>query len=190
MQRRKMVNDDVMNAYMKLLQSREESISSVEGRKMSICLPTTFYSNIENFGVSDARRKYRRRFESIAEADKLVIPINIDNVHWVLVIVSIPEKRITIIDSMRGEDEEVFPSKIRDFLNLFDCFSRHSWTLEKAHVPDHSHQPNTNQWDCGLFVLFYSDFILQKKKIGFNEAWVSASRNYVASCILKNLILA
>jgi hypothetical protein len=190
LQRRKMVNDDVMNAYMKLLQSREESISSVEGRKMSICLPTTFYSNIENFGVSDARRKYRRRFESIAEADKLVIPINIDNVHWVLVIVSIPEKRITIIDSMRGEDEEGFPSKIRDFLNLFDCFSRHSWTLEKAHVPDHSHQPNTNQWDCGLFVLFYSDFILQKKKIGFNEAWVSASRNYVASCILKNLILA
>jgi hypothetical protein len=83
-----------------------------------------------------------------------------------------------------------FPSKIRDFLILFDCFSRHSWTLEKAHVPDHSHQPNTNQWDCGLFVLFYSDFILQKKKIGFNEAWVSASRNYVASCILKNLILA
>ena len=86
---------------------------------------------------------------------------------------------------MRGEDEGVFPrSKIRDFLNLFDCFSRHSSTLEKAHVPDHSHQPNTNQWDCGLFVLFYSDFILQKKKI---EALVSAIRNYVASCILKIL---
>ena len=84
----------------------------------------------------------------IAEADKLVIPIKIDNVHWVLVIVSIPEKQITIIDFMRGEDEEGFPSKIRDFLNLFDCFSRHS-SLEKAHVPDHSHQPNTNQWDCG-----------------------------------------
>ena len=125
-----------------------------------------------------------------AEADKLVIPINIDNVHWVLVIVSIPEKQITIIDFMRGEDEEGFPSKIRDFFNLFDCFSSHSWTLEKAQVPDHSHQPNTNQWDYGLFLLFYSDFILQKKKIGFDEAWVSASRNYVASCILKNRILA
>ena len=86
----------------------------------------------------------------------------------------------TNIDSIRGDDEEGFPSKIRDFLNLFD---RHSWTLEKAHVPDHSHQPNTNQWDCGLFVLFYSDFVLQKKKIGFNEAWVSASRNYIASCM-------
>ena len=95
-----------------------------------------------------------------------------------LVIVSIPEKWITIIDSMRGEDEKRFPSKIRDFLNsLFHCFSRHdSWTLEKAHVHDHSHQPNTNQWDCGLFVLFNSDFILQKKKIEFNEAWVSASQ--------------
>ena len=90
---------------------------------------------------------------------------------------------------MQGEDEEGFPRIICDFLNLFDCFSRHSWTLEKAHVPDHSHQPNTNTWDCGLFVLFYYDFILQKKKIGFNEAWVSASRNYVASCILNTRIL-
>jgi len=42
LQRRNMVNDDVMNAYIKLLQSREESISTMEGRTMSICLPTKF----------------------------------------------------------------------------------------------------------------------------------------------------
>ena len=90
---------------------------------MSICLPTTFYLNIKDFGVLDAQEKYMRRFESIAEADKLFIPINIDNAHWVFV--SIPEKRITIIDSMRGGeagDKEAgfLPSKIRYFfLNLF-----------------------------------------------------------------------
>ena len=51
MQRRKVLNDDAMNAYIKLLQSREESFATMEGRKMSICLPTTFYLNIEDFGV-------------------------------------------------------------------------------------------------------------------------------------------
>ena len=133
MQRRKVLNNDAMNAYIKLVQSREKNFATM---------------------------------------------------------VFVSEKRIAIIDSMREGDEEGFPSIIRDVLNLFDCFSRHSMTLEKAHVPDDSHQPSTNEWDCGLFVLYYSDFILQQKKIGFNEIWVSASRNYYfASCILNNRIL-
>ena len=99
------------------------------------------------------------------------------NVHWVLVIVSIPEKWITIIDSMRGEDEKRFPSKIRDFLNsLFHCFSRgHSWTLEKAHLRINQIQIN------GIVVYFYYSilisFVKRRKldltKLGFQQVEIT-----------------
>jgi hypothetical protein len=102
--------------------------------------------------------KAGRRDKFLEDYDLVVMPVNIDKVHWILAVIDIKERCIRTCDSL-GVRRFGVVQKIRGFvLGLYtECgkteqdFKRDIW----RHVP-HSVPQQANGDDCGVFTLMFA----------------------------------
>ena len=110
------------------------------------------------------RKKYRLK-KSFLSFEKLFIPINVDNIHWILVVVKLEEKEISYLDSLRNKSNGGKYIKhvlmfLEDEFNSMNedkdvQFEPSQWKLQN--VVDNPHQKDSNS--CGVYVCVYADLI-------------------------------
>ena len=175
------LNDEVINLYCKLiiieLQNKGEKIHIFNSNFME-----KLYSD-EGIVYDNVKRWSRFVIRGdIFELDKLFIPININNNHWILAVIFIKEKRIQIYDSMLAPGTR-YLSRLFEYLKCEfqekknSIGSWHNWQL----VPCNYDTPKQlNGYDCGVFVCMFIHFIADNRELLFNQNDVNNYRNFIA----------
>lgn len=119
------LNDELMNAYMALINEREDrywnSVESgekepIDGRPRSYCFNTFFFTRLGEDSIQPSENTYdykgvsrwtKRAKVDILELDNVIVPINVGRNHWILVIIDIEEKTLFFIDSLYRRDRTV-----------------------------------------------------------------------------------
>jgi Ulp1 family protease len=145
-----------------MVSNNDKLLSSAEpSRKRSRIFNTFFYTKLISASGSysyEAVAGWTRTLD-IFELDKILIPINVDNRHWIVVKVSMTKKLIQLYDPMGGHnsDPEPYFHQILRFLSdehldkkggaVLPEFSSWRLVLQDTQLPM---QPNA--YDCGVFV--------------------------------------
>lgn len=158
----KWLNDELFQYFTEMVSNNDKLLSSAEpSRKRSRIFNTFFYTKLISASGSysyEAVAGWTRTLD-IFELDKILIPINVDNQHWIVVMVSMTKKLIQLYDPMGGHnsDPEPYFHQILRFLSdehldkkggaVLPEFSSWRLVLQDTQLPM---QPNA--YDCGVFV--------------------------------------
>jgi len=85
------LNDEVINEYMKLLNN-----------KTSVCLQTFFFTKLEQSPSASSRMLLKAiRKQNTEAVECLLVPVNKNQLHWILFAVLPTHQTIFVLDSMR-----------------------------------------------------------------------------------------
>jgi Ulp1 family protease len=156
------INDECINAYMKLLENRV----SIENRPdRPYFFNSFFYAKYmnPNEGGHDGVKTWTTKREGKADLftrSAVIFPINNNNVHWTLAVAHMKHKCIVYYDSMGATGKEVVGNLFR-YLEQ-EHLARKSIPLEDgwriAYTTDTIPQQN-NCHDCGAFLMFNANLI-------------------------------
>ena len=188
------ITDDVVNFYCKLLTDRDTKlVQSQLHKKPNIFLSSFFYSLLErNMKVKHFVEKKEKNLNiNIFQADKVYIPININNIHWLMVVIMMKAQVIEAYDSKHklfiNERHEAL-QKILNFVgstyeDTYNSTLPTSWRLNhgKRTIP---RQNNDN--DCGAFMLSFLDMNSVGDDLNFTQGNISNFRKRIQLSIITN----
>jgi sentrin-specific protease 1 len=200
----KWLDDELINFYVELLSERDINLSAkYPDRKKSVYFNTFFIEKLTGASKSEfiyenvKKWLHKRKSNTcIFECDKVFVPINITQSHWVLVVIFVQEKRIAYFNSLRGSKEydgTVFVDALLKWVkeeanteNL--AFDSSEWTLQyEGESPQQD-----NGCDCGIFVLMLIDFFTDSLEVDANcftqEIVTNTSRRKLANDIFKGCL--
>ncbi|XP_060775724.1 uncharacterized protein LOC132885264 [Neoarius graeffei] len=167
------LSDEVIDAYIHhLLQQHKEAIFH-----LSAVVASALFFN------GQFRCLHKMKFPA---EDVWLCPVNV-TAHWILVVVNMAEKSLTVIDPMGNED--AYNRKIlrnwRNFLrNRTSEESKYAWTVKTM---NHNNQMDGSS--CGVLVLKYTEELLQSGHIYDVQTTaeaVSGHRMSIACSLLKH----
>ena len=106
------LNDEVINYYLLMIRERSMNPGTfINSKKPHSKGPTKklprihafntfFYALLSERGYQGVRRWTKKAKVNLFDLDKVVIPVNRGNQHWVLCVVNVSQKRIEYYDSM------------------------------------------------------------------------------------------
>lgn len=148
-----MLNDECINAYMKILQQRANNM----GAKIWF-MNSNFYGFLKTEGYDKVSRWTKN--VDIFDKDKIVFPIHFeDKKHWTLGIINMRDRRFEYYDSLSGLDEkysETMSLYIQmEAMNKEKKFDILNWNKTKVNG---TYLPlQNNGIDCGVFVCQYAE---------------------------------
>ncbi|GJD05669.1 Sentrin-specific protease 2 [Galdieria sulphuraria] len=163
------LNDEVINFYMSLLQERNEKSICDNGYSKCLFLSSFFFIKLLSGGHYDynAVRKWTHHV-NVFEYDKVIIPINIKNCHWILAVIDIEGKRFICLDSIRGSHMKRLQA-LRQWLydeyrtKLGLKLETDKYSFEQPDVPRQS-----NVDDCGVFCCKFAHYVSSNWKLTFS----------------------
>jgi Ulp1 family protease len=175
------LNDEIINAYFKLLQRRNVSERIAGLRVPRIFVVSTFlYEKLTEPKGADRQREYdfsnvarwaRRTGMKIAEYDRIFFPINVGENHWILVVAFVNEKVVQAYDSFGHSQWEVSNTILRylqdEWAQQHEGASLQGWSVSLDAVSDLPMQ--TNNFDCGVFVCMYADYLSENLPFTFTK---------------------
>jgi hypothetical protein len=140
MKRGHIIDDQIINSSLAILQADVKNI------KIKIMDSNCFGNKDKELTRSEIEaRLYRFEPEFTTKYEKMLFPININNVHWVLIVIDIIKKQIRYRDSL----EDFSKSYMCSVLNqVFSSADEKPWEV----VMILGGQINTSN-DCGIFVV-------------------------------------
>ena len=187
------LNDEVVQFVLINLKKEADQ----QGRKC-LMMSTHFYTKLCNIGDKSARLNgvynfnnfrslflRRKRLQDLLRMDKVLFPINVGYMHWILVVAYIPERRIRIMDTYH-EDYVKEMEDIHRFLVDYEMRlhgEKSVWTL----VYDQSDVPiQYNGSDCGACVCLTAESIVKGWPLyQYSEQQVNRFRELTAIQILQ-----
>lgn len=183
------LNDEVINLYLVLLKEREQR----DPRKFLKChfCNTFFYKKLiggrSGYDYKSVRRwtTQRKLGYCLIECDKIFIPIH-KEIHWCLAVINKKDEKFQYLDSLGGRDKQVMTVLARYFVDEVKDKSGKdidvsSWKQE--FVEDLPEQKNG--YDCGVFMIKYSDFYSRDVGLCFNQEHMPYFRRRTAKEILR-----
>ncbi|KAL8121571.1 ubiquitin-like-specific protease ESD4 [Apium graveolens] len=183
------LNDEVINLYLVLLKEREQR----DPQKFLKChfFNTFFYKKLiggrGGYDYKSVRRwtTQRKLGYCLFECDKIFIPIH-KEIHWCLAVINKKDEKFQYLDSLRGRDKQVMKVLARYFVDeVKDKSGKEidvsSWKQE--FVEDLPEQQNG--YDCGVFMIKYSDFYSKDVGLCFNQEHMPYFRRRTAKEILR-----
>ena len=171
------VNDVIVNALFKLLSlANEDSMSLVDAQRPSFYLSSFFFEKLLHGGSFSYGNVWRwsRNFPNsdVFSLDKLFIPYNISNSHWVFVVIFLSEKKTCYYDSMHL-DGTIFTKSSLKFLEMEwkrkrrigDDFDPKDWSL--VNIKNCLIQGNNN--DCGILVSLCAYCLTKGVPMNYNQ---------------------
>ncbi|OIR57685.1 MAG: Ulp1 protease [Amphiamblys sp. WSBS2006] len=143
------LNDEVVNFFFQLIQERSESKT-----RKCFCFNSFFFTKLTTCGV-DSVMRWNAGFE---KCDAALIPVNIGNTHWTLLMWCRKRASLFFYDSLQsGLDEETVSL-------LVGYFRRHNLSVA-FHLLDGPAQKNT--FDCGVFMCAAAESLSLGRKMYF-----------------------
>lgn len=194
------LNDEAVNFYMCMLQERDVVKCRLDPHRRPSHFFNTFFraklreNNIFSF---DQVKRWSKKFDVFA-MDKIFVPINISNMHWVLAVIFVQKRVIRYYDALNARSAHNscrFHSKdLKMWLEMehrdkkgVDLPERAAW---KAINIIRNIPLQTNGYDCGLFVLRFADLLSDDipLKDSFSQKDMFAFREMVALFIMNGML--
>lgn len=192
---RRWLNDEVLNAFISLVNARNaqafRSVDMHQSERWRLSRPRTyvfntfFYTRLmcPGYDYNGVKRWPRRANVDIASLDLVLVPINIDNFHWVLAAVDARRRRFVYFDSMCNPDS----TKVLKNLRRWYCdelsatkgaaalarLSISSW----ADVENPAWLPQQrDSGSCGVYSMYLADYLELGKLPKFTDEHVTVLR--------------
>ncbi|PKA58429.1 Ubiquitin-like-specific protease ESD4 [Apostasia shenzhenica] len=183
------LNDEVINLYLELLKEREKRVP----KKFLKChfFNTFFYKKLTS-GTQDYDFKAVRRWTTqrklgyaLIDCDKIFVPVH-KEIHWCLAVINVKDNSFQYLDSLGGMDNFVltvlaryFKDEMRDKSAMeIDTTSWKKESIDKLPL-------QKNGWDCGMFMLKYTDFYSRGLEFSFSQEHMPYFRKRTALEILR-----
>ena len=161
------LNDELINYFGALVSSCDHQLSLAgRSRKKSTVFSTFFYSKLmgsDGIYDYDSIKRWNKDVD-IFKLDKVLIPINENQLHWIVVKVSVSEKSIELYDPMgQRPNPQLYLNHVFHFIKDEHLMRKgevlpdaSSWRLITLQDPELPTQPNG--FDCGVFVSVFIYF--------------------------------
>ena len=195
------LNDELMNSFVALLNHRAKLLcsSSVGGTAARTLAPRTYVFNtfffsrlIERAGFYDYNGVRTWGFKNglnIGAVDLVMMPVNVGNLHWVLVVIDLQARRFQYFDSMHGGGASSILSTARRWLTdevaarLGEDVSQ-SWKIEEWEgVMDVGLPRQSDGGSCGVFVLAAADCFSLGASLCFSQEDMPVLRQRVSAML-------
>jgi len=182
---RRWLFDEAINSYMALLQirtDRRRTLDEMAGGGTNVRAPSHFWGSFFIEKLKSCRRSTVRKNQmermtdkvtsvqgDIFQLDKMVMPVNIANGHWALIVAYMQEQKLRSFDSMNGDHSE----DMKMLLDLFEAeaqrlpvdFDRSKWsTGRERDVPKQG-----NCSDCGVFLCAFASHVVDATDFPFAQ---------------------
>ncbi|KAJ6828393.1 putative ubiquitin-like-specific protease 1B [Iris pallida] len=183
------LNDEVLNLYLELLKERELRVP----KRFLKChfFNTFFYKKLisgKNGYDFNAVRRWttkRKLGYCLIECDKIFVPIHKD-IHWCLAVINIKDKTFQYLDSLGGVDTTVLEVLARYFMDEVKDKSDKQIDISSWKQQNVDNLPmQKNVFDCGMFMLKYTDFYSRGLDLHFSQEHMGYFRKRTAKEILK-----
>ncbi|KAG1338685.1 ubiquitin-like-specific protease ESD4 [Cocos nucifera] len=183
------LNDEVINVYLELLQERERR---EPGKFLKCHFFNTFFYKKLNSGRNGYDFKAVRRWTTqkklgygLIEYDKIFVPVHKD-IHWCLAVINVKNETLQYLDSLGGMDTVVLRVLATYFMDEVKDKSdkQIDTTLWKQESVDNL-PLQKNGWDCGMFMLKYTDFYSRGLSLSFSQEHMEYFRKRTAKEILR-----
>jgi hypothetical protein len=127
----------------------------------------------------------------VFDTDKIIIPVNLNNAHWVVAVVNNGKKRIEIFDSLGGGNMSL-KKNLLQWLQEEHMTRRGStlpseWTVWSPPA-DSSFPRQRNGYDCGVFTCMYAWASMIDSEIDFSQADMPLFRRWMAHAITEQYL--
>ncbi|CAM9891796.1 unnamed protein product, partial [Chrysoparadoxa australica] len=149
------LNDEVINLYIKLIADRDVRRVAADPSHKPSYLPNSFFLSklLEKgtYNYAGVKRWTRKAKVDVFACSKVILPVNVNNMHWCLAVVWVQEKRIQYYDSMGGSGMTYLKALLRWLGDEMkdkksQSFDETGWEL----VPSQPGTPQqANGCDCG-----------------------------------------
>ncbi|KAJ3373635.1 SUMO1 sentrin specific peptidase 1 [Allomyces arbusculus] len=165
------LNDEIINAYGKLIMARAQSNTALP--KLHF-FNSFFYPKIRDYGHKQVAR-WTKKFDLFA-VDLVLFPVHLGN-HWCLGCVNFRRKRIEYYDSLHGSTGPYFAT-VRKYLDTEyrakkggAAFDFAGWDEYYPLAPGDGQVPRQlNYYDCGVFTCAFMDHVArQEEQWGFTQ---------------------
>ena len=190
------LNDEVINFYMHMLQHRDIKLSEQNNTMLRSWFASTFFfvkllnDGNDRYEYNNVR-KWTRKID-IFSADKVLIPINLTNTHWTMLVFYMLLKEIHYYDSMSKNGDKYINYGLRWLADeIMDkkeiAIDINEWTRfqQEVHVPQQH-----NDYDCGMFVLMCARAIAYNQPFSsYHQRDMPRYRSMIGRHILQGSLL-
>ena len=172
------INDEIINFYFQILQKYDHNNDSY-------FFNSFFMTKLKGFEFDEVKRWTRHI--NVFSFKKLFFPVNINNSHWVLLVIDIENKFIGYYDSMGNEDshgnmEVLFRWMVEEAIDKNkDKINGHEWRLINY---SRSIPLQTNGFDCGTFVIVAAHFLCVGQLLNYSQDDMNSYREKIGNSIL------
>lgn len=172
------LSDEIINYFFILLRDRDRQLQkrSLRSCRGNVFSNSFFFSKLlgkEGYNYNNVRNWSKRLCkDTIFELDKVIIPCNVNGVHWTCVVAYMQEHRIQYYDSM-GDDGNVYTDALLRFIEDEwkskkgeDFFYSSKWKIVGS-VQGIPRQRNT--YDCGVYTCLFADFLSANIPLNFQQ---------------------
>ena len=163
-----------------LLQTRDSDLcQQFPNRKPSKFL-STFYMG---FLLEKKKNKFL-----LSDFDKVFIPVNVNNLHWMLIVIYVETKKVVCYDSMiSGKKPEYYNKFITTVENwVREEAQENQIDVSKLESIVHQKSPQQdNDFDCGVFVCICADFLSDNLPLDYSQDNMVFFRDKIAADILR-----
>ncbi|KAK6122612.1 hypothetical protein DH2020_043648 [Rehmannia glutinosa] len=176
----------------KVLVIHENSNIDITGEKLQCLRPGAWLndeliSGRDGYNFQAVRRwtTQRKLGYSLLDCEKIFVPIH-KEIHWCLAVINKKDEKFQYLDSLKGVDSQVMNVLARYYVDEVKdkCgkdISVSSW--EKEFVTNLPGQENG--FDCGMFMIKYTDFYSRDVGLCFNQGHMPYFRRRTSKEILK-----
>ena len=177
------LSDRIMNAFF-----NQTAIKGIEQGHTVLCLQSTDLPDIIQRPCAKWDQLLRKRLKNtdLQTVDNILIPANIRNKHWVLVVVDTRARTLALYDSLpqflktHTNDNPLQP--IKNFLQSHPNFKDIHWTTKDTHwFPQQQ-----NGVDCGLFTCAAALCTIARQEMQFNHHHIQNFRIQLAQWLIDD----
>jgi len=148
---------DISHADMSTLRAKQwltDNVIVASEFMMSKINPKIYYADpwvseaLQKLGginkISPKLREEMKRYK------QMLVPVNVAETHWALVLVNLTDKTMTFYDSMNTAPEPFF-EMLMPLLNILDMSGSGQYTTSKAKLAKQE-----NSFDCGVYMIMFA----------------------------------
>ena len=178
------LNDNVIMFYLEMIMERSKESDNLPD---VYAFGTNFFGNIMTKGYTSVK-SWTQKLD-LFTFDMIIIPVHLD-IHWCLAVVNLKEKTVKFYDSLPGHYKKKYLEVLRKYIEQEHMdkkkapFDTKDFKLEN--VKDIPLQKNG--YDCGVFILKYSEWLSRDAIITFTQEDMPYYRAILIYEIVNNKI--
>lgn len=202
------LNDEVINCYLHLLQLRAKGqqqkvhfFNSYFAAKLVLDKGTYNHEAVSCYTNPEALRREGQECSTVLACKTLYFPVN-HGLHWVLIVVDLEERVVTLLDSMRKKGVALEDDADKTYYQLMQHVAK--WVDDEgestqwehrfhskpwSYVASDEHPRQDNTWDCGVYTLIFADYHSQNRAFNFGAVAMTRLRKMILNS-LRNQALA